>query len=319
MKIAIITILIALLSCYGQGNLANNEKDIAQTLQSFESIYVSDYFSIQESSYYEQAEDSEELEDAESIETRLRFKNFTLVIHDFKGYEIIGNYWERAYYGQFGGGSHLNEGVFNENEYEDGDYKETLIVLKDTIHLSESLFDNRINNTLFQIIPNNSQYSFKVSYRYLSLLNESIDYRNYTSEELKNYPYADLIQIKEQTPFITLKDSAQYFFRALPHSPDMVEVIVVDGKVVPKKRNTQEQLDWEQNQVSNELDRIKKKYDLRDTLVVIPGEYYTVLTLTKDNKLFSYMYDSFLFQIECYKNNKLIEKKYVVIYIAYGC
>ncbi len=294
-------------------NRASIVNDVMQNSDNLEVSKVLDYSAIQENVY------QEELEDSESIETRLRFKNFTLVIHNFIGYEINENFGERTYGGQFGGSADFKQAILNDDEYYNGDYKETLIVLKDTIELSESLFDNRINNTLFQIIPNNSQDRFKVSYRYLCSLNESIDYRNYTSEELKNFSYDDLIQIKEQTPLFTLKDSAQYFFRALPHSPDMVEVMVVDDTVVAKKSNTQEELDWEQYQFSKELDRIKKKYNLRDTLVVIPGEYYTVLTLTKDNKLFGYGYESFLFQIECFNNKKLIEKKYIIIYIAYGC
>jgi hypothetical protein len=288
MKITIISILLALISCNGQQDKVENTKNVIEhTHDNFEVSDVSNYSHIQETNSYE------EPEDPESKETRIRFKNFTLVIHDFKGYEIVTSdinesedeIKDRTYWGHYGGHSDLKQAILNDNEIDNEDYKETLISLKDTLHLSESLVmggnDNRIwPTTLFQIIPNNSQDRFMVSYRYLSYLND----------------------IKEQTPLYTLKDSAQYFFRALPHSS-----------------NTQEEFDWVQYHYSKELDRIKKKYNLRDTLVVIPGEYNTELTLTNGNELFSYGYESYLFQIECYNNNKLIEKKYVVIYIAYGC
>ena len=93
-----------------------------------------------------------------------------------------------------------------------------------------------------------------------------------------------------------------------------------DGKIEPvKKRNTKEQIDWEKKQLQEEFVRIKKKYQLHDTLVVIPGEYDTVATLTKKGKLFAYGYNSFLFRLERFRNKKRIETKYIVVSIGYGC
>lgn len=251
--------------------------------------------------------------------TRLRFPNFTLLIHDFKGYETHGDFGNRHYYGQFGGGGESQQAWLNDDEMEDSNYIQTLIVVKDTVAISEILFDNRINNTLFEIVPVNKSDRFKISYCYLSRLNEIVDERNFSTEEMRNIDYEKLVHINEQTPYYPLTDSANLFFRARPHSPDMIEVTVKDGEVVPVNPNTPEQLNWEQNQTDQDFTRIKKKYHLRDTLVVIPGEYNTVATLTKENKLFGYGYDSFLFKIERYTNRDLVETKYVQIYIAYGC
>jgi hypothetical protein len=100
----------------------------------------------------------------------------------------------------------------------------------------------------------------------------------------------------------------------------MEAITVVDGEIVPvKKRNTKKQVEDEEFRYNKELERIKKKYSLRDTLVVIPGEYDTVATLTKDKKLYGYGYDFFLFKIERYNKNKKIDTKYIVVSIMYGC
>ena len=70
----------------------------------------------------------------------------------------------------------------------------------------------------------------------------------------------------------------------------------------------------------NDLERVKKKYALSDTLVMFSGEGgATYARLTKDKRLFGYDADAYLFKIERLQNNKLIESKYVVIYISYGC
>lgn len=255
-------------------------------------------------------------------ETRLRFPNFTLLIHDFKGYEAEGEPGNRNFGGMFGGSSEDKEAVLNDEETDQENYKETLIVLKDTLNLSESLVmrgnDNRINNTLFQIIPQNSSDRFRLSMSYLGLVSEIMDHRTHTQEELNRFYEGGQYTAKEQTPYYTLPDSAKFYFRALPHTPDMVEVKVVDGEMV-YKTNPEEQLKEEQQQWEKDFARIKEKYKLHDTLVEIPGEYTTVATLTKNRKLYGYGYDAFCFKIERLQGKKTVEKKFVVVYIAYGC
>jgi hypothetical protein len=251
-------------------------------------------------------------------ETRLRYKDFTLVFHDFKGYESDWENDERIYFGQFGGDDSGGEAVFNDEERYNEDYKETLIVKKDTLHLSEILFDDRINNTLIEIIPVNPDDRFKIYFCYLSKLGEIFDHRNRTNAEIDTF-YSSNLSVDEQTRFYKLEDSASFFFRALPHTPDMVEITVVENEIVPVQSNTKKQMDWEEQQYREELERIKKKYKLKDTLVVIPGEYTTVVTLTRDQKLFGYGYESLLFSVEHYSRKKQVETKYIVIYIAYGC
>lgn len=261
-----------------------------------------------------------ELEIEEPKETRLRFPHFTMVFHNFKGYEKEWENIESEYSLQFGPN---NENVImaklNDDEKENEDYVETLIVMSDTLFLSEILFDDRINNTLIEFIPGTLTDLFKVSMCYLSSINEVIDYRKYT-EQLMDRLYNESIHLNEITKYTFLPDSANFFFRAKPHTSDMEEVKVVDGKIVPaKKRNSQKQINHEQRYYEEEIARVKKKYHLRDTLVVIPAEYDRVATLTDDSHLFDYSYERFLFRIDRYNNKKLIETKYVAISIAYGC
>jgi len=321
--LTIILIANLLIACNGQertDKIVDPKKSSVNfdTQDDSKAVDIKDTFMRSEEEENSNQSPEEELTVKPQRETRLRYTNFSVIIHNFKGYETDGEFGNRNYYGQFGGGGEKKQAYLNDNESEIEDYIETLIILEDTIELSEILFDDRINTTLIQIIPKNESDKFKMSYCYLSTLNETIDYRNYSQKELKNFDYNKLISIKEKTPFLPIKDSAKYFFRALPHPADMVKVEVVNGKLI-EHSNTQEQIEWEYKQLKKDLDRIKKKYNLHDTLVVIPGEYDTEITLTKDRKLFGYGYESFLFRIERFSSNNLIETKYIVIYISYGC
>jgi hypothetical protein len=202
-----------------------------------------------------------------------------------------------------------------------------LIVFKDTLHLFESfgnerIPDSRINNTLFQIIPKNTEDVFKVSYCYQTELSQRFDDRNLSyEEEIKLWESFEKIReiYAEQTAYIPLKDSAQYYFRALSHQADMVQVKIVDGAIVPMDMNTQEQLDEEEKLFEEELSRIKRKYNLIDSLEYFPGEYGAYTTLARGNKLFSYTYPNYLFRIERFHGNKKVETKYISVEILYGC
>ncbi|MDR0873332.1 MAG: hypothetical protein LBN27_07705 [Prevotellaceae bacterium] len=315
-KLCLFILLTFLVSC-GIKQMQKQEKSRIDNVQN--EIVSADTLPYDD--WYWDRKTSEQEEIKQNRETRLRFPNFNLIIHDFQAYTE----WEKELYWEQDSLDYpFTKGVyFNKDERDNENYVETLIVTKDTLFLSESwgeeYEDNRINNTLFQILPNNPQDRFEMFYCYLSRLGEGIDDRNYSREELKNFRYEDLIQIKEQTPYYQIKDSARYFFRALPHSPDMEVVTIENGEMVFPNQNTQEQMDWEQKQYEKEWNRIKKKYHLKDTLVEVPGEYTSVFTLTKDNKLFGYGYDSFLFRIDRYQKKKLVERKYIVIAILYGC
>jgi hypothetical protein len=249
-------------------------------------------------------------------QTRVRFENFTIVFYDFNGY--IRD--DSTYLLQFGGYTNYqkSEAVFNDSEKDSANYQETLIVLKDTLSLSEMLFDDRINNTLIQVIPVHQADFFKISFCYLGVLGEVIDFRG-LSEEETNKRYANALYYKEQTRFYPIRDSAKWYFRALPHTPDMVQVTVKDGQVVPVTSNTPEQLELEKKLFMEDFERIKKKYGMHDTVFRIDMEEDVVAYLTKNKRLFSYGHNYYLFKIERYEKNSLSETKYVVISISYGC
>lgn len=269
------------------------------------------------------------------VETKIRFPDYTVVFQDFKGYITdYSNDEPLGFSGQFSDRcGDTNEAILNLVEktgsYQEGgndgdpEYEEILVAKKDTVHLSEELFDERIDNTLIQIIPMSKGDRYKVSLCYLASLNEIVDRRaykrEYTEEELELL-YKKRFEKQEQSPYYALKDSAKFYFRALPHTPDMIAVTVEDGEVVPVKKRSQEDIDSEGRHYKQELERIKNKYKFRDTLVHFPSEGgCTDGVFAKGEKLFSYGYDSYLFKIERYFNGVYKGSKYVVVSISFGC
>jgi len=252
--------------------------------------------------------------------TTLKYKGFTVVFHGFKGYETESDMdLDRPTYQCSFAFCDTSEAILElTNDGNNATLTGALIVKKDTLHLSESL-DQRINNSLIQIIPANKNDKFKVSFYYLSRLYEIIDNRIHSEEEVTRF-YEEQKTFSEQTEFINLKDSSGYYFRTLPHTSDMEEVTVIDGKIVPEKTpNTPAEAHTEEMLFKKEITRIKKKYNLRDTLVVIPHEYDIIATLTGNKRLYDYSYDSFVFRIDRYHGKKIIESKFIVVGIAYGC
>lgn len=309
MQITIITILISLLSCNGENNGVNNKTDIAKTSQNFEISDVSNHTHIQETTY------NKEPDDSETRETRVRFESFTLVIHDFKGYttetdEITG---ERKYYGigEFADAYDLNQGRLNDNEIEEDGYIETIIALKDTLHLTESLVgggnDNKINKTLFQIIPKTENENYKISFCYLTSLYEMFqDQRSYSETELEEL-YKTRFFKKENTDFVSISDSSKFYFPLTLVSDHNEQAWYTNGTMT-------------KSFYDKELNRIKNKYSLSDTLILFSGEGgASYATLTKDKRIFGYDTYAYLLKIDRLNDKKIIETKYIVIYIAYGC
>lgn len=243
-------------------------------------------------------------EQEEYRETRLRFPKFTIVIHNFKGYDTYGEFGNRSYGGDFDvsrreGEAYLNDKVDSLDIINDN-YIETLIVVKDSIHLSESLFDNRINGKLIQIIPNNQNDRFEISFCYLKDLVEMFDYKKLSWEQFDEL-YSKRFHKQESTEFIKLKDSLNFYFRTFDTSDE--------NKYAEFLRFHEK-----------DFERIKQKYGFRDTLIEFRGEGGTAYaTLTKNNKIFGYDADAELFRIKRYSGNKLKETKYIIVYYAYGC
>ncbi len=302
--------VLLLSSCSFYGNRKQNVQAIDDVPQ-----MTADTANIENEVYY-----YPETETTEDIikDTRIQFKTFGVIFHHFKGYvkdQYIADPEDEKNFEHYA--EYKRQAALIIDYPDSGGYKETLIAKTDTLHLGEDL-DERINNTLIEIIPNNKGEKFKIYHCYLSNINEIIDDRNLTPEE-RDKRITEAVQINEITAYSPVKDSAKFFFRAFPHMPDMVAVNVTEGGKIEVESNTKEQIDWENAQFDKDLQRIKKKYNLRDTLVVIPGEYDTVATLTKDGKLFGYSYGAHVFKIERYIGRKLIETKYVIVYISYGC
>ncbi|WP_018343823.1 hypothetical protein [Cytophaga aurantiaca] len=242
-------------------------------------------------------------------QTRLRFKNFNLIIHNFAGYDINGEGEERTYGGQFYEGVDKHGAHLNDDEIEQDGYEETLIVTADTVYLSESLantHDNKIDKTLFEIVPNHSTDTYKISYCYLTAIYEMFEHVNVPDEE-KEKLYANRFYRKEHTAFIAVPDSAKLFFKLITLKDNEQQAFYTNGSM-------------SQEYYQKDLKRIRNQYGLKDTLIQYSGEggsWYA--TLKKGTRIYGYDADSYLIRVERYADNKLAETKYIVIFIAYGC
>ncbi len=272
--------------------------------------------------------------------TRLSYDNFDVVIHDFNAFidyrvsfceDCEKQYYPSAYETEAENAQNA-EGMFEDVVigYHAADQstltEPTLIVFKDTLNLHESFGnenegDSRINNTLFQILPKHDKDKFKLSICYQTTLYEVLDIRDISEDLWEAWEAFELIREKydEQTEFIALKQTHKNFFLAMPHQADMIRAEIIDGEIVFPDLNNEKQLEEEQKIYDDELRRIKKKYELVDTLISIPGEYDTYITLGRGKKLFSYSYERFLIKIERMEGDIRKETKFISIEILYGC
>ncbi len=272
--------------------------------------------------------------------TRLSYDNFDVVIHDFNAFmdyrvsfceDCEKQYYPNAYETEEENAQNA-EGMFDEiilgyNETDQNTITDqTLIVFKDTLNVYESFgneneTDSRINNTLFQILPKNGKDKFQLSICYQTTLYEVLDDRHILEDRWEAWEVFELIREKynEQTEYIALEQTYKNFFLAMPHQADMMRAEIIDGEIVFQDLNDEKQLKQEQKIYDDELRRIKNKYELVDTLIHIPGEYDTYITLAKGKQLFSYSYDRFLIKIERLEGDIKKETKFISVEILYGC
>ena len=299
MKITIVTLILLVLFSLNRQNKAIN------IVKNYDNVTIND-------NYFDSL-GQDIINQEKRDETRIRFKNFILIIHDFIGYEIEtynkhrrkGETGQRSYWGQYGGGSQLGEAILNDTEINNEDYVETLIMLKDTLHLSETVFDNK-NKYLFQVIPRTEEGEYKISFCYLMSLCEITHDEKLSDAELEKL-YENRFFRKERTKFVSIKDSSNLFFPL---------VLLSDNNKQAGAKGI-----MSQSLFDKEIDRIKMKYSLSDTLVDLEGEISRWMggkTLTKDNKIFNYDSYAYLFKIEHVDKSKINDTKYVVIYMAYG-
>lgn len=156
---------------------------------------------------------------------------------------------------------------------------------KDTLELNEWVF-NDISNKIMRIIPLTAKkdLSYKVSASlYERIWKQQTDYS--TTGELSDL--SD--QWEGISPAVTLKDSAKNYFK------------------IPLVSNI------------SDFPDLKKRLALRDTLVVIEGEYDDVATIVYKNNPCHFVIDDILFRFDVFKKGVLIETKYLKITFSYGC
>ncbi|WP_018343758.1 hypothetical protein [Cytophaga aurantiaca] len=175
-------------------------------------------------------------------------------------------------------------------------------VKKDTIFISEQ-FDSYQYPKLIQIIPKNKNDQFKISYTYTHSIVEALDHRStkLTQERQNKYDYE---QLSDVLPYTALSDSLRYYFR-LPLDSDV--------SISEDQLKTYKQI-------------MKKKYQLKDTIVNIPyeseyGDDTIYIQFTRNSKLFQYgLNDTRYIRIDRIEQGKIKESKYfVILNINGGC
>jgi hypothetical protein len=161
---------------------------------------------------------------------------------------------------------------------------------------------------------------FKMTFCYLTRVYELISNITLSDDETEQL-YANSNTYKDKTKPIQIKDSSGLYFYLVPHTSDMESITVKNGKIVPvHERNTDKQNALEEKAIAQELKRIKKKYQLKDTNVVMDDEYQTIARFTGNKKLYDYVYDAFFIRIDRFNQQGiLLESKYIQIDIQYGC
>ena len=234
--------------------------------------------------------------------TNIHFPDFKVIIHGYKGYEID------SYDGEILGLTEKNASLVIDDEHE------YVLARQDTLFLYETM-DERIGENIIQILPNTNGDTFKVYSGYIGLIYEQFNVKGMELEAI-NKAYENSLRINEATKFIALTDIGNLNFKLLPDD-NLGLNLLKDRR--DKETDTIQQQHEKVISLTEEFKKVKQKYGMRDTLVEIPIEFTEYATLTKNGKLFNYVFDSDIFRIEQYRNNTKISTKYIVVKIMYGC
>lgn len=218
--------------------------------------------------------------DEPSTNLNIKYADFFVTIYNYGAYETVVNYLEG------------NKPIYFEyTEKKDLDIKIDgvnqcyLIPHKDTILLNEFVF-NDLSNKILKITPtiNEKGIKFKLSARLYERIWQQ------WSRDI-NYEKWDTLQEKWEdiSPPIEIKDSANYFFKI----PEI--------------------------QTLSDFSQLYEDLNLRDTLVVIEGEYDDVATIVYKNRPAHFVVDDILLRVDMYRLETLIETKYIRIVFSYGC
>lgn len=296
-------ILVSILLVIGLLNSCiNNNNTIATEDNKIRKVTIAT--TSNEPEYKEQKEEIDYTNTITDIsKTNIHFPDFKVVIQGYKGYEID------SYDGEILGLSKNNASLVSKD-----DGYEYVLAKQDTLFLYETM-DERINENAIRILPNSNGDTFKVYGGYVGLVYELINTEGMEPEAI-NKAYEGSLRINEVTKYIALTDAGNFNFKSLPDNDFEIKV---QKYILDKETNTIEYKNEHVISLTEEFKKVKQKYGMRDTLVEIPMEFTEFATLTKNGKLFNYMFDSHIFRIEQYRNNVKISTKYIVINIMYGC
>lgn len=262
-------------------------------------------------------------------ETRIRFKNFTIIFHNFKGYALTDNpdpahwwddqvmpdtaslrvNWSEKYAWM---PTHDLKPDLNEN------YKETLLARKDTVILAESYaaedyqYPNLLENPLIQVVPRFEGDSFTIEQCYVSGIYQAFDETGRSKEELEEL-YTRSIRIEENTEFTHMFDTATYFFREKLYTPEVTTLAFGENGMQTVKRDERAERNQKIMESANkEATRLAAKHGLSQAIGV-EGTLDPKRTLTKDGLYFNAGISGHLFKVTRFHKGKKAESRYLKV------
>ena len=216
-----------------------------------------------------------------STNLNIKFSDYFVTIYNYGVYESVIQY------------SNNNRPVYLDDEHSNQKIDVNVLAVnqcylmpkQDTLYLNEWVF-NDLSDKMLKITPNtkDKDVRFKLSARLAERIWQQKP-RDMDYEEWEGI--AD--DWKGVSPSITIKDSAKYYFR------------------IP------------QIQKLSDFPELQKTVNLRDTLVVIEGEYDDVATIVYKDRPAHFIVDDVILRIDKYRKETLIETKYIRIVFSYGC
>ena len=217
-----------------------------------------------------------------STNTNIKYSNFMVTIYNYGVYQtaIDYNHYNKEKYKLDQSYNAVIGGV-------DSCYLETN---KDTLCLEEWLHHD-INNKILRITPftDKTDLSYKVS---VSLYERIWVWRKYTND-------SDIIDVQNPyywddewtgiSPVVELKDSANSYFK----------IPIIDS--------------------ISDFKELKRQLALRDTMVMIQGEFLTEATIVYKNRPSMFIFEDILFRFDVFRKDVLVETKYLKITFSHGC
>lgn len=239
---------------------------------------------------------------------RFKFPEFELkVLNLFQDFWQIMN-GNKVYYEYDPESGRMFEVAMPENS--ERGYDDYLISIKahgDTLELSLSDYFYEDDLTFIITPERKDSCTYHLSMAYLSFIQEYEYDKNVPVEELSLRHTKWIQTINEQTPFVALKNTDENTFQFKFNKASLAKAYGEDNAAtIPADYNS---VNWHYS--SLEKNRIKTKYNFKDSQIIFRSEYGLMTHYLKNGNAFSYTPDAYLFRIDRIKSGEALKSYYI--------